>query len=615
MNKTITINLAGIVFHIDEDAYEILHRYLEDVKAYFGTLEGGVDIQTDIESRIAEIFLGQLSESRQAIHREAVEGVIRQLGSVADIAGEEPSVSPSSSPDPNQAAGGVSSESGPEGRRLVRDTSHALIAGVCSGVAAYFEINPLWVRLAALGFFFGLAFLPVASVTVFLSYLVLWIALPPQANLENKGTFRKFFRSRKDKVLGGVAGGLAAFFNSDPVLIRILFVVLFLAGGSGLPAYLILWALIPEARTVSDELEMKGNPVTLSSIEDEVKSAVRSGNGGRESMLASILLFPFRALAVIFSAFGPVLRGFFKVFGWFVGFIFLFVSLVVLFSLLVTALAGLGLAPGLESYIHLGEIPIFFIRDEISPLLIISGTLTVAFPFLALLLLSVGLLFRRSFVGPSLVLILTGLFLASALAFGLGLIPVVSRFARTGKWKTTESFVPAAGRLHLRMDSESDGDEEDSFFPVELTIRGTSDSLIGLQQVFQAQGRTRAEADSFASRASYPFSRNDSVLTFSRSLRSESVSRFRLQRLHIRLSIPLNLPFTMDPDLADILENTLHPNGYGPGDLEGNTWIFTPGGLKCTTCPEDTGRKKRARKGDEDEEVWQDLDEPNPGNL
>lgn len=616
MNKTITINLAGIVFHIDEDAYEILHRYLEEVKAYFGSLEGGADIQADIESRIAEIFLGHLSESRQAIHRGAVEGVIRQLGSVADIAGEEQAVSHSSSParDPDQSSSG-SAERAPEGRRLVRDTSHALIAGVCSGVAAYFEINPLWVRLSALGFFIGFAFLPAASVTVFLSYLVLWIAVPPQANLENKGTFRKFFRSRKDKVLGGVAGGLAAFFNTDPVLIRVLFVVLFLVGGSGLPAYLIMWALIPEARTVSDELEMKGNPVTLSSIEDEVKSAVQSGNGSRESMLASVLLFPFRALAVIFSAFVPVLRGFFRVFGWFIGFIFLIVSLAVLFSLLVAALAGLGVAPGLEPYVHIGDIPMVFLRDEISPLLIISGTLAVAVPFLALLLLSVGLLFRRSFGGPSLVLILTGLFLVSALGFGLGLIPVVSRFARTGKWEKAESFAPPAGKLRLEMDGESAGDDEDSFFPVELTLRGTADTLIGMRQVFQAQGRTRAEADSFASLSRYPFSRNDSVFTFSRSLQSDSVSHFRLQRLRIRLSIPYNLPFTLDPDLADILENTLHPYGYGPEDLEGNTWIFTPEGLKCTSCTGKPDRKKRAGDAWEDEEWLNEAEISNPSNL
>ena len=89
MKKTITINLAGLVFHIEEDAYEVLQQYLDSVKRYFSKVEGGADIQGDIEARIAEIFSESISESRQAITIDEVSHVIRQLGTVEDMIGEE----------------------------------------------------------------------------------------------------------------------------------------------------------------------------------------------------------------------------------------------------------------------------------------------------------------------------------------------------------------------------------------------------------------------------------------------------------------------------------------------------------------------------------------------
>src|ERR1700722_5273961 len=86
MNKTIIININGIVFHIEEDAYEILKNYMTDVKRHFMNSADSLEITTDIENRIAEMFSEILEkESKQVIVEQDVTLVIEQMGTVADF--------------------------------------------------------------------------------------------------------------------------------------------------------------------------------------------------------------------------------------------------------------------------------------------------------------------------------------------------------------------------------------------------------------------------------------------------------------------------------------------------------------------------------------------------
>jgi len=160
MNKTIIININGIVFHIEEDAYEILKNYMTDVKRHFMNSADSLEITTDIENRIAEMFSEILErENKQVIVEHDVSQVIEQMGSVADFENADDT-----------------GKSGPynystEGRRLFRDPDDHLVAGVCAGIANYFDIDAVWVRLA-----FAL-FLPVGG-TGLLLYIILWIVIP-----------------------------------------------------------------------------------------------------------------------------------------------------------------------------------------------------------------------------------------------------------------------------------------------------------------------------------------------------------------------------------------------------------------------------------------------------
>jgi phage shock protein PspC (stress-responsive transcriptional regulator) len=165
MNKTIIININGIVFHIEEDAYEILKAYMNDVQRHFMNSADSLEITTDIENRIAEMFNEiLLREGKQVVVLQDVKAVVEQMGSVADFEAEEDNTAGAQ---PHQAFG----SHGTANRRLFRDPDDHLVAGVCSGIANYFDFSPVWVRLL-----FALSFAFAGSGLIL--YVILWIVVP-----------------------------------------------------------------------------------------------------------------------------------------------------------------------------------------------------------------------------------------------------------------------------------------------------------------------------------------------------------------------------------------------------------------------------------------------------
>ena len=166
MNKTIIININGIVFHIEEDAYEILKEYMTNVKRHFLNSADSLEITTDIENRIAEMFSEILThENKQVIVEQDVQSVIDQMGTVEEF---DEIYEDSNTTSANAYAYNTGQ------RRLFRDPDDHLISGVCAGIANYFNIEPLWIRLAfALSFFFAGSGL--------LLYAILWIVIPRAA--------------------------------------------------------------------------------------------------------------------------------------------------------------------------------------------------------------------------------------------------------------------------------------------------------------------------------------------------------------------------------------------------------------------------------------------------
>jgi len=184
MKITVSINLGGYSFNIDEDAYSELKRYLKNLEIHFAGEESSSEILSDIETRISELFRARLSAYKQVINIEDVRYAISVLGNPEDFSDEEDKSS---------------------GRKFSAPGYH------------------------------------------------------------------RMYRDPDNRMLGGVCAGMGCYWNLDPWVIRVIFIALTLAGGLGILTYLILWIVLPEAKTTAQKIEMKGEPVNIHNIKENVK--------------------------------------------------------------------------------------------------------------------------------------------------------------------------------------------------------------------------------------------------------------------------------------------------------------------------------------------------------
>ncbi len=172
MNKTVNINLANVLFHIDEDAYNKMRRYLESVKRSFANTPGNDEILADIEARIAELFREKMANERQVITNKEVDEVIGIMGQPEDYKVDEDIFEDG----PVPTATGEKRKS----KKLYRDTDQKYVAGVSSGLAHYFNIDPIWVRLLWILLTLG------SSGGFLLIYGLLWILVPEAVTTSQK---------------------------------------------------------------------------------------------------------------------------------------------------------------------------------------------------------------------------------------------------------------------------------------------------------------------------------------------------------------------------------------------------------------------------------------------
>ncbi|ARN77660.1 hypothetical protein BST97_06430 [Nonlabens spongiae] len=164
MNKTININLAGLFFHIDEDAYNRLQKYLASVKKSFSGTQGADEIMRDIESRVAELFLEKRKNEQQVISIQHVEEVIEIMGQPEDYEVDEDIFE--EQPRARRNRGQF------QGKQLFRDTANGYVGGVCAGLGHYINLDAIWVRLIWV-------FLFISSVGWLIPiYILLWILVP-----------------------------------------------------------------------------------------------------------------------------------------------------------------------------------------------------------------------------------------------------------------------------------------------------------------------------------------------------------------------------------------------------------------------------------------------------
>jgi phage shock protein PspC (stress-responsive transcriptional regulator) len=320
MKKVININFQGRVIPIEETSYEILKSYIESLRRYFANEEGMNEIVNDIESRIAELFSEQLKKGAVCITDEHINAIITSMGRPEDFDAETGDTNVSSAKGdfqystgsatagsastgtggPSQGNTGTGSTasgsygSGNYGRargRFVRNEDDKIIGGVCSGLANYFGIDPVIMRILFV----------VLIAPLFWVYILLWVIVPSESMQTN--ITRRLYRNPDDKVIAGVASGLAAYFNIEVWIPRLIFALPLVLGiisgtfnaiwwdwdfgwmprvvtgslGSTLfVTYIILWIAVPVAMTAAEKLQMRGERVDLNSIRDTVKNDMGS---------------------------------------------------------------------------------------------------------------------------------------------------------------------------------------------------------------------------------------------------------------------------------------------------------------------------------------------------
>ncbi|MEO5946439.1 MAG: PspC domain-containing protein [Chitinophagaceae bacterium] len=295
MKKIININLSGRVIPIEDSAYEKLQSYIESLRKYFANEEGRDEIINDIEGRVAELLEEKIRKGASNATDADVEEIITSMGKVEDFEAEEVAEAKEPNQQSNQQSGQQNysyTEKKSRGR-LYRDSSDKFIGGVCSGVAAYMNVDPAIVRIlfAIITFGgFGLGFL---------AYIILWIILPTK-DLEGFSG-KRLYRNPDDKVIGGVAGGLAAYFAKSAKTIRLIFAAPLVLSillnifnnvswhndfdfalnigfgsisGTFILIYVVLWMVLPEANTTYEKMEMRGEKVDVNRIRQTVQEGM-----------------------------------------------------------------------------------------------------------------------------------------------------------------------------------------------------------------------------------------------------------------------------------------------------------------------------------------------------
>ncbi len=326
MKKIININFHSRVIPIEETAYEILQQYVESLRRYFANEEEREEIISDIENRFSELFADTLKKGAACITDADVNTIIASMGRPEEFAGEEDQPSARSGAAAGAAGAGVGgtgsgstgsgsagSGSGPhqgyppyEERRLYRAANDKVLGGVCAGLASYLKLDPGIVRVLFLliSVFWGFGFL---------LYIILWMVLPTKI-LATKAR-KRLYRNPDDRVIAGVAGGLAAYFHIEVWIFRLIFALPLILGivtsiwqniwwhafprfgghvifdgfgGSLFVAYIVLWIVLPEATTASEKLEMRGEKIDLESIKNTVKSEMETFKGRAREMGAEM---------------------------------------------------------------------------------------------------------------------------------------------------------------------------------------------------------------------------------------------------------------------------------------------------------------------------------------
>ncbi|MDR0230142.1 MAG: PspC domain-containing protein [Flavobacteriaceae bacterium] len=327
MNKTVTVNIGGLVFHIEEQAYLRLDQYLKAIRTSI-SIEEQDEVIHDIEIRIAELFSEHITTTNQVVTVADVDRVVEIMGK-------------------------------PEDYKLSEDENTYQQNSTTSNNYIYTK-QP------------------------------------------------KLYRDTQNGMIGGVLAGLGHYFKIEAVWLRIIFAVLLLFYGTGVLLYIIMWAVVPEAKTASQRLDMQGEPINIDTIEKKVKENIdyvtnKFGEVDYDGIKRQVRNTGTNA--------GKVIQKFFGI----------FFIITALFGLLGTGIASVALWINRNNVFteHYSNFPIQMQETFPEGVLVMLIAFMMVLPFIGLLLIGLKLIYNNiKYILPSIIFLFV-LWLAAIFTFAV----------------------------------------------------------------------------------------------------------------------------------------------------------------------------------------------------
>ena len=569
MKQVININFQGRIVPIEVTAYEILKQYIESLSKHFDAEEGKEEIINDIENRIGELFQERIKASATCIVDDDVNAIIKSIGRPEDFDDAEPASSTDnqkSKENTNQQQAPFTTASGR--RRLFRDENHKLLGGVCSGIANHFDIDIVIVRIIFL-VLFGVFFIP---------YIILWIVVPSSATTVIGSRRKKLFRDPDEKYLAGVCSGIAHYFGISVWIPRLLFLLPMLSifGRNGWDGpfgmfdgvhfnfdfgtffiYIILWIVLPEAKTTAEKLEMKGEKVDMNSIKESVVEEMKGVQsrvqkfGKEASSVASEKgkAFGSEASAVARRSgrsLGDIIVILVKAF---VYFILGIVGLSLVVGLFSIGTAAVGVFPakdfllkdGLQNWLAWGTLLFFIIAPMIAVITWIIRKITKVKTGSKMLRLGFGAMWVVGWVCV------------------IFLVANVSRdFKRLSDIKEQQITLlnPTINALEIttqgatstyynrtrwfRMEPFDNIDEDTAFIRnIQVHIVKSLNDSFNVSTIKLARGATRKYADTLASLINFSVTQKDSMIIIDKGIAINKTDKFRNQKVVLTVYVPV----------------------------------------------------------------------------
>lgn len=600
MKQVININFQGRVVPIEVTAFELLKNYTESLNRHFANEEGKEEIINDIESRIGELFQEKITKGATCITEDDVNAIINTMGRP-----EEFETIDDGQPQPFVSSGNQSHSSNNSSfsgsKRLFRDENDKVLGGVCSGLANYFNIDVVIARIIFVVLLF--------SGVGFLTYIIMWIAVPSSATTQIGGTRKKLFRDPDEKLVAGVCSGIGNYFGINAWIPRVLFLLPFLSfisrwghwGGlwdfgdvlrftfspTSLIVYIILWIVIPEALTTSEKLEMKGEKVDMNSIKASVmeemkgvgKKATAFGKEASEvvtekaNMVAGdVKNFTRRNRGGL----GNVIAMIAKIFAYFIIGCVGFALVMALFGL---AIASIGLFP-LKDFLIGGDY-----QNALA-----WGTLVffIAVPIIGIITWIIRKIARSKSNSKILGFSFGAMWVIGWICFICLLASISQEFRYNSKNLSEQEIVlsnPKVDKLEITSKSPLDkynhrrfirfepfeGIQEDTAYVNNIDVRivkAVNDSF-RVTLIKTATGNTRTAAESNAARIQYTGVQQDTVLLMNKGIGINKTDKFRNQRVVLTIYVPVGKRIRVDKSI------TWFNNVHFGNDWNGNDgWYY-----------------------------------------